>query len=83
MKKAKADSSRKFLQLAKIIAKRDRQVFEELMDYEKSGKVRTKERMNFTIDKNVAGQFKRRCRRKGLNMSATIENKMREIIEQE
>lgn len=75
--------SDKFIQLAKKIARRDRAVFDELMEYEKTGKVRTKERMNFTIDKGIAEQFKRNCRRKGLNMSATIENKMREIASQE
>ena len=72
--------STKFVQKAKEIAKRDSEVFETLMEFEKTKKIRTKTRLNFTIDKNIASQFKKYCKRKGYNMSAKIEQAMQEII---
>ena len=75
--------SDKFLELARTIAKKDRHIFDELMEYEKTGKVNTKERMNFTIDKGVASQFKKHCRRKGYNMSAKVEQAMGMLIKEE
>jgi hypothetical protein len=74
--------STEFIQVAREIVKKDRALFEELMEYEKTKKVRTKERLNFTIDKNVADRFKRHCRRNGYNMSAKIEKAMDEIVKE-
>lgn len=75
--------SEKFIDVAKRIARKDKAVFDTLIDFEKSGKIRTKERMNFTIDKATAARFKKFCREKGYNMSAKVENAIREMMDKE
>ena len=46
-------------------------------------KIRTKTRLNFTIDRSVASRFTKLCKEKGYNMSAKIEQAMKELIEKE
>ena len=75
--------STKFLKIAKKIAKKDKKVFDALMEFEKTRKIRTKERLNFTIDIPLASEFRKFCRENGYNMSAKIENAIREIIEKQ
>jgi len=72
--------SNKFLKLASEIVKRDKAMFDTLMEFEKTKKIRTKTRLNFTIDKSLASRFKKFCRNNGYNMSAKIEMAMGEII---
>lgn len=72
--------SNKFISKAHAIAKRDAVVFDNLMDFERTKKIRTKVRLNFTIDKNIALNFRRYCREKGYNMSAKVEQALKEII---
>jgi len=72
-------SSDKFVELAKKIAERDKPTFDTLMDYEKTGKIRSKTRLNFTIDKTVANNFKKYCRDKGYNMSKKVEQALKQI----
>jgi hypothetical protein len=71
--------SNKMLELAKKIVIRDRAMFQTLMEFEETKKIRTKVRMNFTIDKSIASRFKKYCRRNGFNMSRKIEKAMDEI----
>jgi hypothetical protein len=71
--------SNKFQELAAKIAKADKEMFDQLIEYEKSGKIRTKTRLNFTIDQSTATRFKKICREKGYNMSAKIEQAMDDI----
>jgi hypothetical protein len=73
--------SNKFQKLAKKIAVRDKEVFDTLIEFEKTKKIRNKKRLNFTIDKSIASRFQKYCREKGYNMSAKIEKAMEEIIE--
>jgi hypothetical protein len=73
-------SNKKFLELAKEIAKRDKYVFDSLIEFEKTKKIRTKTRLNFTIDKSIASRFKKYCREKGYNMSAKIEQAIETLI---
>lgn len=73
--------SSKFQKIAKRIARRDRAVFDTLMKFEKTRKVRSKKRLNFTVDKAVASRFRKFCRDHGYNMSAKIEQAMRSVIE--
>ena len=73
-------SSSKLLKIAKRIVKEDKAMFDTLMEFEKTKKIRTKTRMNFTVDKTVAARFKRYCREKGYNMSAKIEKAMYGIL---
>jgi len=69
------------IKLAKKIAKRDAEFFNTLIEFEKTKKMQTKTRLNFTIDKSVASRFKKYCRSKGYNMSAKIEKAMEQIVE--
>lgn len=74
-------SSNKFQKLAHKIAVRDRATFDVLMDFEKTKKIRTKERLNFTIDKATAEKFRKYCKKHRYNMSAKIEDYMEKMIE--
>jgi len=74
-------SSSKFLEIADRIAEEDKALFDSLIEFEKTGKIRTKTRMNFTIDKSLAERFKKFCRNNGYNMSAKIEQSIKDIIE--
>lgn len=69
--------------MAQHIARRDRAFFASLEEFEKTKKIRTKTRLNFTIDKSIALRFKQLCRRKGYNMSAKIERAMYEDLQKE
>jgi hypothetical protein len=73
-------SSDRFIKLAKEITERDKPLFDALIEFEKTGKIRSKTRMNFTIDKSIAENFKKHSREKGYNMSKKIEQSMRELI---
>jgi hypothetical protein len=75
--------SNKFLKIAGKVAKEDKAVFDTLIEFEKTKKIQTKTRLNFTIDKSIASRFKKFCREKGYNMSAKVEQAMNNIIEQE
>jgi len=75
-------ASTRFLKIAKKIVKRDKEVFDYLIEFEKTKKINTKTRLNFTIDKSIAFRFKKYCRNKGYNMSAKIEQAINKIIEQ-
>lgn len=72
--------SNKFLMIARDVARKDKKMFDTLMEFEKTKKIRTKTKLNFTIDKGVAERFKKFCRNRGYNMSAKIEQAMKEII---
>ncbi len=75
--------SNRFLKIAKEIVKKNPELFDTLMEFEKTRKIRTKTRLNFTIDKNTASLFKKFCREKGYNMSAKMEQAIRNILRQE
>lgn len=75
--------SNRLLKIAKDIVCKDRELFDALMEFEQTKKVRTKVRLNFTIDKNTALRFKRFSRAKGYNMSSKIEHAMLDMINSE
>ncbi len=75
--------SDKFLKIAKNIVAKDKALFDALIEFEKTRKIRTKNRLNFTIDKSLASQFKSFCKAKGYNMSAKVEQAIREILEKD
>lgn len=72
--------SNKFLQLARKIAKKDKELFDTLIEFEQTKKLRTKTRLNFTIDRSLASQFRKFCRKKGYNMSSKIEQAIQEMM---
>lgn len=51
--------SNKILKIARRIVKKDTELFNNLLEFEKTKKIRTKTRLNFTIDKAIAPRFKR------------------------
>jgi len=55
-------------------------VFKALLDFETTGRVIAKTRMNFTIDREVAKKFKEKCRKNRENMSHKIEECMKRDI---
>lgn len=71
------------LDLAKEIVVKDKAMFDTLLEFEKTKQIRTKERLNFTIDKSLAAQFKKFCRQHSYNMSAKIEKAMEEMLKKE
>ena len=72
--------SNKLLKIAKRTVKNNPELFNNLMEFEKTKKIRTKAKLNFTIDKSIASKFRKFCREKGYNMSAKIEKAMEEIV---
>lgn len=54
--------------------------FRTLEEFEKTGKVITKKRMNFTIDRELAKRFRDYCKDKGENMSSKIEECIKKMI---
>lgn len=73
-------SSNRFLKIAKETVKKDKAIFDTLLEFEKTKKIRTKNKLTFTIDKSVASQFRKFCREHGYNMSAKIEQAMQEMM---
>ncbi|MBN1502762.1 hypothetical protein JW930_04400 [Candidatus Woesearchaeota archaeon] len=65
------------------IAKEHKELFDTLLEFEKTHEIRTKTRLNFTIDKSTASKFRKLCKNKGYNMSAKIEQAMEQIIVKE
>ena len=74
--------SNRFLKIAEKIVEQNKEIFNTLLEFEETKRIRTKVKLNFTIDKNVASRFKRLCREKGYNMSAKIEQAMRDVVEE-
>jgi putative hemolysin len=74
-------SSSKILEIARRAVKEDKHMFDALLEYEKTGKIRTKERLNFTIDKGIANTFRKYCREHGYNMSAKVEEALNKMTE--
>ena len=74
-------SSNKILQIARKTVKNNPELFNALLEFEKTKKIRTKTRLNFTIDKNIAQKFKKFCRNSSYNMSAKVENSIRKLME--
>lgn len=69
-----ASQKSKFLIKAEQILKQSPGVFKALEEFEKTGKVITKTRLNFTIDREIAKQFREYCKKHNLNMSQQVES---------
>ena len=68
-----------FLKKAEEIIKRDPEMFEALMEFERTGKLPRlsyKKRVNFTVDGAVFNRFRGYCLKKGYSMSSLIEKFM-------
>ena len=73
-------SSARFRRIAREYIRKNKALFDTLMEFEKTKKIRTKTRLNFTIDKSTATRFRKYCHSYGYNMSAKIEKAMEEMI---
>ena len=62
------------------IIKKNLSSFKALEEFEKTGKIVTKKRMNFTIDRELAKRFRDYCKNKGENMSNKIEECIKNIL---
>ncbi|MBD3164600.1 hypothetical protein GF323_05330 [Candidatus Woesearchaeota archaeon] len=74
-------SSSRFMRIADRVAKQDKDMLDALVEFEKTGRIRTKERLNFTLDKGVASKFRKFCRNHGFNMSAKVEEAIKKMVE--
>ena len=54
--------------------------FKALEEFEKTGKIILKKRMNFTIDREISKQFREYCEKNGKTMSELIEKYMKKTI---
>ncbi|MBU0615700.1 MAG: hypothetical protein KJ601_06410 [Nanoarchaeota archaeon] len=72
-------SSKRFKELAHKISIEKKAVLDTLLEFEKTKKIVTKTRLNFTVDKGVAQKFRKYCRDHGYNMSAKVEEAMEKI----
>lgn len=66
----------KFVEIARDSIKKHPEMFEALLEYERTGKLpkpNPKERANFTIDAKLLRQYRAYCRDKSYKMSSRIE----------
>ena len=69
-------SGKELVKNAEKVIKEHPEYFEALMEFERTKKLprlRYKERANFTIDSRMLKNFREYCRKKGMKMSAKIE----------
>jgi uncharacterized protein (DUF4415 family) len=69
-------SDKKILDIANNIIKKNPEIFEALVEFEKTKKLpklNYKQRVNFTIDTNIFKKFREYCQRHGYKMSTKIE----------
>lgn len=64
----------RFLKKAMKIIDENPSIFKALEEFEKTGKIITKKRLNFTIDRETANKFRDYCKKNKLNMSKIIED---------
>lgn len=67
------------LLIAKKIINKYPEVFESLLEFERTKKIPRlyrRKRLNITINENILKDFKSHCKRKNLNISRLIEEKM-------
>ena len=70
----------KFLENALKIIKEKPAGFKALEEFEKTGKTLTKTRLNFTIDRELAKEFRDYCKNSNLNMSRQIESLIKKTV---
>ncbi len=71
------------VKLAKKSIKEEPEVFDALLEFEKTGRVpkfTRKKRIDFTLDTEVLRKFKYYCEKNNLKMSNVIENLIRDNI---
>jgi len=75
--------SSKFVQHAKKVIEQHPEVFEALLEYERTGKVpkpNPKRRANFTINAKLLRSYREYCQKQGYTMSARIQKFIQEEL---
>lgn len=67
----------KIAKIAQEIINENPGIFKALEEFEKTGKLIAKKRMNFTVDREIARKFREHCKKNKSNMSELVENMMR------
>ncbi|MBI2507831.1 hypothetical protein HYV89_02655 [Candidatus Woesearchaeota archaeon] len=70
----------KFLSKAMQLMGEKGSALKALEEFEKTGRTITKTRLNFTIDREIAREFRDYCRKHRLNMSKQIEDLIKKKI---
>ena len=70
----------KFLRNFERILKEHPGGLKALEEFEKTGRTIAKTRLNFTIDREIAKEFKEYCKKNRLNMSEIIEKAIKKEI---
>lgn len=77
---------KEIVRIAKKIVKEHPEYFDALLVFEKTGKLpkfNYKKRVNFTLDNNLAREFRNYCEKNGMKMSSVIEKCIEEKIKDE
>ncbi len=80
LKKLDMSSKSEFLKNFEKILKEKPSGFKALEEFEKTGKALTKTRLNFTIDREIAKNFREYCKKQKLNMSNLVEEMIKRKI---
>ena len=62
------------------IVEENKSALKALEEFEKTGRLVVKSRMNFTIDRNISKRFREYCRKNNINMSEFVENSIKRIV---
>lgn len=68
------------LKKIKEIIRQNASAYEALMDFEETGRTIIKTRMNFTIDRAIAREFREHCRKGRINMSEAVEGCIKNLV---
>ena len=77
-------SDKELIKTTERLLKEQPEIFEALMEFERTKRIPKftyKRRFNFTLDPLLMGKFKTYCEKKGIKMSARLEQHIREDIE--
>lgn len=75
--------SNKFVEAGKRIIRENPEIFEALVDFEKTGRlprITHRQRINMTIDSFLLARFRKYCSERSLNMSRLIEKHIKEEL---
>ncbi len=73
-----------FTEKAKKVIKENQDMFNVLEELDRTGAYRKasyKQRVNFTVDEELFNKFRSYCKKKGISMSARVEECMRKQLE--
>lgn len=78
-------SDESFMKTVDLVIAKYPEMFDALDEYDRTHKLRKinhKERANFTIDSKLLTRFRKYCKKRGMKMSAKIEQYMKNELEE-